>query len=91
MRPLQGFLWLAVVAVVLCGTQARFARGDDEKDGCPGAGHLDFRTVLTRMEALSPEYPILPEGPVTEELPGVVALFRGLAAELGITILENHA
>ena len=32
MRPLQGFLWLAAVAVVLCGTQARFARGDDEKD-----------------------------------------------------------
>jgi sugar phosphate isomerase/epimerase len=61
------------------------------QDGCPGVGHLDFRTVITRMEALSPEYPILPEGPVTEELPAVVALFRGLAAELGITILESHA
>lgn len=59
------------------------------QDGCPGAGHLDFRTLIRRMEALSPEYPILPEGPVTEELPGVVGLFRGLAAELGITILDN--
>ena len=61
------------------------------QDGCPGAGHLDFRTLVARMEALSPEYPILPEGCTTEELPGVVALFRGLAAELGIKILEDHA
>jgi sugar phosphate isomerase/epimerase len=59
------------------------------QDGCPGKGHMDFRTVLRRMEALSPEYPILPEGCATEELPEVVALFRGLANELGIEILEN--
>jgi sugar phosphate isomerase/epimerase len=61
------------------------------QDGCPGAGNLDFRTLVARMEALSPEYPILPEGCVTEELPGVVALFQGLAAELGIEILDQHA
>lgn len=61
------------------------------QDGCPGAGHLDFRTLVTRMEALSPEYPVLPEGCSTEELPGVVALFRGLAEELGIEILDQHA
>jgi sugar phosphate isomerase/epimerase len=61
------------------------------QDGCPGAGELDFRTVVRRMEALSPEFPILPEGPVTEELPAVVALFRRIAAELGIAILEEHA
>ena len=61
------------------------------QDGCPGKGNLDFRTVITRMEALSPEYPILPEGNVTEDLPAVVALFRRLANELGIKILEEHA
>lgn len=59
------------------------------QDGCPGKGNLDFRTVITRMEALSPEYPILPEGNVTEDLPEVVALFRRLANELNIKILEN--
>jgi sugar phosphate isomerase/epimerase len=61
------------------------------QDGCPGKGNLDFRTVITRMEALSPEYPILPEGNVTEDLPEVVALFRRLADELGVKILEEHA
>lgn len=59
------------------------------QDGCPGKGHVDFRPVLARMEALSPEYPILPEGNVTEDLPEVVALFRRLAEELNIKILEN--
>jgi sugar phosphate isomerase/epimerase len=61
------------------------------QDGCPGKGYLDFRTVITRLEALSPEYPILPEGNATEDLPAVVALFRKLAAELGVKILEEHA
>jgi len=61
------------------------------QDGCPGKGNLDFRTVITRMETLSPEYPVLPEGNVTEDLPEVVALFRRLADELGIKILEEHA
>lgn len=58
------------------------------QDGCPGAGTMDFRTVLRRMEALSPEYPVLPEGCTTEDLPAVVTLFRTLAAELGIPILS---
>jgi sugar phosphate isomerase/epimerase len=61
------------------------------QDGCPGAGNLDFRAVVTRMEALSPEYPVLPEGCSSEELPAVVTLFRGLAEELGIQILDQHA
>jgi sugar phosphate isomerase/epimerase len=61
------------------------------QDGCPGKGNLDFRTVITRMEALSPECPVLPEGNVTEDLPAVVALFHKLADELGIKILEEHA
>jgi sugar phosphate isomerase/epimerase len=59
------------------------------QDGCPGKGYMDFRTVLRRMEALSPDYPILPEGCTTDDLPEVVALFRGLASELGIEILED--
>ena len=59
------------------------------QDGCPGKGNMDFRTLLRRMEALSPEYPVLPEGCTTEELPEVVALFRRLAAELGITLIES--
>ena len=58
------------------------------QDGCPGKGNLDFRVVIQRMEALSPDYPILPEGCATEDLPQVVALFRGLAAELGIKVIE---
>ena len=59
------------------------------QDGCPGKGNMDFRTVLRRMDALSPDYPILPEGCTTEELPEVVALFRGLAQELGLEIRES--
>ncbi len=58
------------------------------QDGCPGKGHMDFRTVMRRLEDLSPDYPLLPEGCTTEELPEVVALFRGIADELGIKILE---
>ena len=61
------------------------------QDGCPGKGNMDFRTVLRRMEALSPELPVLPEGCTTEDLPAVVALFRGLAGELGIIIRESQA
>jgi len=57
------------------------------QDGCPGKGNMDFRTVLRRMDALSPDYPVLPEGCATEDLISVVALFRGLAAELGIKIV----
>ena len=59
------------------------------QDGCPGKGNMDFRTVLRRMETLSPDYPVLPEGCATEDLPQVVALFRGLATDLGIAIIED--
>jgi sugar phosphate isomerase/epimerase len=59
------------------------------QDGCPGAGNMDFHTVIRRMEALSPEYPVLPEGCTTEELPEVVALMRRIAAEVGATIDDS--
>lgn len=59
------------------------------QDGCPGKGNMDFRTVLRRMESLSPDFPVLPEGCGTDDLPQVVALFRGFATELGIAIIEN--
>jgi len=56
------------------------------QDGCPGKGLLDFRTLFRRMEALSPDYPVIAEGNNTEELPQVSALFYGLARELGISV-----
>jgi len=59
------------------------------QDGCPGKGNMDFRTVLRRMHELSPDLPVLPEGCTSEEIPQVVALFRGLAAEMEIPILED--
>jgi sugar phosphate isomerase/epimerase len=40
------------------------------QDGCPGKGNLDFRTLFQRMEALSPDYPVIVEGSAAEELPG---------------------
>ncbi len=58
------------------------------QDGCPGKGLMDFRTLFRRMEALSPEFPVIAEGNSTEELPEVSALFHGLAAELGIGVLD---
>lgn len=59
------------------------------QDGCPGLGQVDFRTLFRRMESLSPDYPVIVEGAQTEELPQVSDLFHGLAAELGITVLDN--
>jgi sugar phosphate isomerase/epimerase len=59
------------------------------QDGCPGKGLMDFRTLFRRMEALSPEYPVIAEGNSTEELPQVSALFHGLAKELGIAVIDN--
>jgi len=40
------------------------------------------------MHQLSPDLPVLPEGCASEDVPQVVALFRSLAAELNIPILE---
>ena len=58
-------------------------------DGCPGKGLMDFKTLFRRMEALSPEYPVISEGNSTEELPAVSRLFHNTAKELGITVLDN--
>jgi len=58
-------------------------------DGCPGKGLMDFKTLFTRMEALSPEFPVISEGNSTEELPAVSRLFHNTAKELGITVLDN--
>lgn len=58
------------------------------QDGCPGQGLMDFKTLFQRMEALSPDYPVIAEGNKTEELPAVSALFHNTARELGIRVLE---
>ncbi len=59
------------------------------QDGCPGKGLMDFKTLFRRMEALSPEFPVISEGNSTEELPAVSRLFHNTAKELGITVLDN--
>jgi sugar phosphate isomerase/epimerase len=58
------------------------------QDGCPGKGLLDFRTLFRRMEALSPEYPVIAEGNSTEELPFVSDLFHRTAKELDIKVID---
>jgi sugar phosphate isomerase/epimerase len=59
------------------------------QDGCPGRGNMDFATLFRRMEALSPDYPVIAEGNTTEELPEVSALFHRTARDLNIAVLEN--
>ena len=58
------------------------------QDGCPGRGTMDFHSLFRRMEALSPDLPVIAEGNNTAELPEVAALFHRVAADLGIAILE---
>ncbi|MEZ4863379.1 MAG: sugar phosphate isomerase/epimerase family protein [Caldilineaceae bacterium] len=58
------------------------------QDGCPGKGLMDFKTLFRRIEALSPDYPVIAEGNKTEELPAVSRLFHATAKELGIQILD---
>ena len=58
------------------------------EDGCPGKGLMDFKTLFQRMEALSPDYPVIAEGNGTEELPSVSRLFHDTAAALGIRVLD---
>lgn len=58
------------------------------QDGCPGKGRMDFKTLIRRMEALSPDYPVIAEGNGTEDLPAVSALFHDAAKELGIRVLD---
>jgi sugar phosphate isomerase/epimerase len=57
--------------------------------GCPGKGLVDFKTLFKRMEALSPDYPVIAEGNSSEELPEVSALFHTTAKELGIKVLDS--
>ncbi len=59
------------------------------QDGCPGKGNMDFKTLFRRIEALSPEYPVIAEGNSTEELPAVGALFHSTARELNIPVLGD--
>jgi len=59
------------------------------QDGCPGKGRMDFYKLFRRMEALSPQFPVISEGNSTEELPAVSALFHRIAAELGIKVLDD--
>ena len=59
------------------------------QDGCPGKGSMDFKTLFRRLEALSPDYPVIAEGNSTEELPEVGRLFHRIAHELGIAVLDN--
>lgn len=58
------------------------------QDGCVGKGNMDFKTLFRRIEALSPEYPIIAEGNSTAELPEVSRFFHATAQELGFTVLE---
>lgn len=58
------------------------------QDGCPGKGTVDFKTLFRRMEALSPDYPVIVEGAATEDLPAVSGLFHDTARELGIPVLD---
>jgi sugar phosphate isomerase/epimerase len=58
------------------------------QDGCPGKGTMDFETLFRRMEALSPDYPVISEGNATEDLPAVGQLFHATAAKLGIRVLD---
>jgi len=57
------------------------------QDGCPGKGILDFETLFTRLEALSPDYPLLVEGAASDELEAVGKLFHEIANKLNIRVL----
>ena len=59
------------------------------QDGCPGKGEMDFSTLFQRMEALSPDYPVIAEGNSTRELPAVGRLFHSIARALGIQVLDT--
>jgi sugar phosphate isomerase/epimerase len=59
------------------------------QDGCPGKGTVDFHTLFRRMEALSPDYPVIVEGAASEEMADVGRLFHRLADELPIRVLDS--
>lgn len=53
----------------------------------PGLGALDYRRVLTELDRLDPDTPVLVEHlPSDEEYRAAVAYVRGVASELGLTI-----
>jgi sugar phosphate isomerase/epimerase len=58
------------------------------QDGCPGQGTMDFHTLFRRMEALSPDYPVIVEGATSEQMPEVGNLFHRIADELNIRVLD---
>ncbi|MEM7346504.1 MAG: sugar phosphate isomerase/epimerase [Chloroflexota bacterium] len=58
------------------------------QDGCAGKGEMDFKTLFQRIEALSPDYPVIAEGNSTAELPQVSRLFHDTAKSLGIRVLD---
>ncbi len=60
------------------------------QDGCPGKGIMDFRALFRRMEALSPDYPVIVEGATTDEMPAVGRLIHAIAQELNIRVLDAN-
>jgi sugar phosphate isomerase/epimerase len=60
------------------------------QDGCPGRGNMDFHNLFRRMEALSPDFPVIVEGASAEEMPAVGRLFQRVAQESGIRVLDAH-
>jgi sugar phosphate isomerase/epimerase len=58
------------------------------QDGCPGKGNMDFYTLFKRMEALSPDYPVIVEGASADEMPAVGKLFHKIAQDLNIRVLD---
>jgi sugar phosphate isomerase/epimerase len=54
------------------------------QDCCPGKGRIDFQALFRRMEALSPDYPVIAEGNNSDEPPEVGRLFHTIARELAI-------
>ena len=53
----------------------------------PGLGALDYRTVLTELDRLEPDTPVLVEHlPSDEEYRAAVAYVRSVASDLGLTV-----
>jgi sugar phosphate isomerase/epimerase len=55
-----------------------------------GRGNLDYRTFLGRMEALSPEYPVIVEAAGEKDLPEVSAFLHRTAEDLGIRVIGSE-
>lgn len=59
------------------------------QEGCPGKGVMDFRTLFSLAESLSPDLPVIVEGAATEEVEDVSRLFHAIAADAGIIIRDS--